>query len=143
MIRRMVAVPSAVFIWNQSARAFRPRLWHDGAATATAIRNLKRDCATACREAWGRLPVERVTLRRGVATAGRLRGAEFRTLAPALFAAHPIRSVAISDLWALMSLDRLGLWEATIGDGVECRGHGPLDAGPPQADTAPFARAPP
>jgi hypothetical protein len=29
MIRRPVAVPSAMFIWNQSARAFRPRLWHD------------------------------------------------------------------------------------------------------------------
>jgi uncharacterized protein (TIGR02996 family) len=29
MIRHMVAVPSTVFIWNQSLRAFRPRLWHE------------------------------------------------------------------------------------------------------------------
>jgi uncharacterized protein (TIGR02996 family) len=62
MIRRLVAVPSAVFIWNQSARAFRPRLWHDGTAPPKAIRNLKRDAAAACREDWGRLPVERVTV---------------------------------------------------------------------------------
>src|SRR4051812_4506141 len=68
LIRRMVAVPSAVFVWNQSTRAFRPRFWHDGTAMPKAIRNLKRDASAACREEWGRLPVERVIVRRGFAT---------------------------------------------------------------------------
>jgi uncharacterized protein (TIGR02996 family) len=122
MIRRMVAVPSAVLIWNQSLRAFRPRLWHDGTAAAKAIRNLKRDCSTACREDWGRLPVERLTVRRGFATAVRLRWSDFRTLAPSLFAAQPIRSVVLSDLWTLPSVDRPGLDDATVASDGD-RGH--------------------
>jgi uncharacterized protein (TIGR02996 family) len=121
MIRRLVAVPSAVFIWNQSARAFLPRLWHDGTAPAKAIRNLKRDVAVACREDWGRTPVERVTVRRGFATAVRLRWSDFRTLAPALFDAHPLRSVVLSDLWTLPSVERPGHQDAVVAsDG----GHG-------------------
>jgi len=113
VIRRMVAVPSYVFVWNQSARAQRPR--HRHKADRKANVNLKRDVSVVCREEWGRFPaVERVVVNRGFAIGVTVRTWSFLTHAADLFYRHPIRSVVFSNLWTFPSAVRPGYQDAVV-----------------------------
>jgi uncharacterized protein (TIGR02996 family) len=111
LIRRMVALPTYRLIWTRKAKHVK----HLHNERVRDVRGLKGRLAELCRADWlDKQDVERVVMRRGFVEAITMATAAFIRDARQLFAFHPISEVTLSDLFASVSYQRYGHFEATL-----------------------------